>query len=819
MGGGAASTEPRTPDGVLDQGGATLDAVGPGSVLGGRYTLGTRLDDAPDRSTWQAQDTTLDRRVRLLVVAPEHPAAEDVLDAARRAAAVDDPRLVRVLDVGHDPAGRYVVTEWLDGSDLARLVATGPLVAEEARALVGEACLALETARRRGLHHLRLRPALVHRLDDGSVKVEGLVTEAALDQVEVADGDEASRLDAHGLVALAYAALTGLWPRDDDPDLPEAPRLQGVTAPPSQLVAGVPADLDALCAQSLAGEGGPATPGDLARQIAPWGDERHSPRTRGAFPHALPPVRLAPGTPGSPGSPLRPRSGRAATTAPIPTTSSDVAITAPTTAPTPTTAPITAPTPTTAPTTEPTPITAPTPTTASSPTPTTAPHPVVPPAARAGEDPPTEVAEPVRPSGARPAGPGRGSRATEPTVQLPIPAAGASPAASPASRPTVQHGPDDRTEHSAQPAQQGAERTEQPTERTEHPAERTVQLPVPPAVANPAGPTRGRTPEEPAAHTGPVPGERTAEQPAAYSAEPAARRPAEPSAGPSAAPPATTGHPARPSAGRPATPTGGPTAAPSSRPSQPAPRPTPARPQPQAPANGRSLPAELLGIAQGGGARSVQAPTVARPPRRQTRMAIALVVGLLAVFSFLAWKGLSGLGGNPFGQSQATPPASATAPPTSASPTTSPTASGETTTVEIRGASGFDPDGDGKENDGNADQAVDGDPDTSWASETYRSDNFGGLKPGVGLRVDLGSSQEVHRVQVELGGSGATVQLREVDGDDVSSRVLARQADASGTVTLEPSSPVDTDEIVLWFTRAAPTDGGFRVEVAEVSVS
>jgi hypothetical protein len=77
----------------------------------------------------------------------------------------------------------------------------------------------------------------------------------------------------------------------------------------------------------------------------------------------------------------------------------------------------------------------------------------------------------------------------------------------------------------------------------------------------------------------------------------------------------------------------------------------------------------------------------------------------------------------------------------------------------------------------------------------------------------------VHRVQVELGGSGATVQLREVDGDDVSSRVLARQADASGTVTLEPSSPVDTDEIVLWFTRAAPTDGGFRVEVAEVSVS
>jgi hypothetical protein len=207
---------------------------------------------------------------------------------------------------------------------------------------------------------------------------------------------------------------------------------------------------------------------------------------------------------------------------------------------------------------------------------------------------------------------------------------------------------------------------------------------------------------------------------------------------------------------------------------------------------------------------------VARPPRRQTRTAIALVVGLLAVFSFLAWKGLSGLGANPFGQAQSrTPSASATAAPTSATPT----ASAQPTTVEIRGASGFDPNGDEKENDDNADQAVDGDPDTSWASETYRSEDFGGLKPGVGLRVDLGSRQEVHRVQVELGGSGATVQLREADGDDISSTVLARQADASGTVTLQPSSPVDTDEIVLWFTRAAPADGGFRVEVAEVSVS
>jgi hypothetical protein len=137
----------------------------------------------------------------------------------------------------------------------------------------------------------------------------------------------------------------------------------------------------------------------------------------------------------------------------------------------------------------------------------------------------------------------------------------------------------------------------------------------------------------------------------------------------------------------------------------------------------------------------------------------------------------------------------------------------------VQSASGFDPRGDGTENDDSADEAIDGDPDTSWVSDTYRTADFGGLKPGVGLRLDLGGPREVHQVKVRLGGSGATVQLREADGSDVSSTVLARKRDASGTVTLEPSSPVRADQLVVWFTRAAAGDGGYRVEVAEVSVS
>ncbi len=274
--------------------------MGPGSVLGGRYVLRRRLDDAVETSTWQAHDETLDRLVHLRVVAVDHPRGEAVLDAARRAAAVEDARLERVLDVGHDDEVTFVVSEWLAADSLEARLRGGPLTADAARTVVGEVALALEAARHRGLHHLRLSPRTVRVLDDGGVKVTDLATAAALDGVEVGTGagelssEEATELDTRDLVAVAYAALTATWPLPDRSDLPAAPLVSGKPAAPAQVVTGAPADLDTLCAQTFAGAGAPDSPGDLARQIAPWGRQRQVERATGTFPHLLPPTRRAP---------------------------------------------------------------------------------------------------------------------------------------------------------------------------------------------------------------------------------------------------------------------------------------------------------------------------------------------------------------------------------------------------------------------------------------------------------------------------------------------------------------------------------------------
>lgn len=265
-----------------------MEGIGADTVLGGRYSLGERLAHRGDElEYWSALDTTLGRDVAVTCLPSSGPYADAALDSARRAAGVDDARLVRILDVGIQDGVAWIIEEALSESEsLASLMAAGPLPPEEVRRLVGEAAYALDSARHRGLHHLRLTPHAVLRTREGGVKITGVAVAAAIDAVDDLPPAEASREDTRTLVALIYGGLTGHWPLEETDGLSPARRLADGSLPaPSELVAGVPGDLDALCRLSLrrleqqdeeqvgSGGDGPRTPGELARQIAPWSAE------------------------------------------------------------------------------------------------------------------------------------------------------------------------------------------------------------------------------------------------------------------------------------------------------------------------------------------------------------------------------------------------------------------------------------------------------------------------------------------------------------------------------------------------------------------
>ena len=249
-----------------------MRGVGPGTVLGGRYTVRRRLEQLHGTERWSADDTTLGRTVSMLCIAGDDHRTPALLDAARRAASVTHVVFVRILDVGGDDEVAYVVEEDLgEARTLAELVTDGGVPGDEVRRITGEVAAALESAGQRGMHHLDLKPDDVLRTSDGDVRLRGLETAAVRAGEDGAESDDAARRDAVGVVALTYAGLTGLWPLGaGGSGLAGAPRVPGGVAAPSEIAAGVPRDLDAICRLTLNDDQGPTSPGDFARQVAPW---------------------------------------------------------------------------------------------------------------------------------------------------------------------------------------------------------------------------------------------------------------------------------------------------------------------------------------------------------------------------------------------------------------------------------------------------------------------------------------------------------------------------------------------------------------------
>ncbi|MFF0725035.1 protein kinase family protein [Streptomyces sp. NPDC004134] len=227
-----------------------------GHKLADRYRLEecvTRLDGF---SSWRAVDEKLRRAVGVHVLAAGHDHAEAVLDAARAAALIGDPRFVQVLDAVEEDNVVYVVHEWLpDATELSTLLAGGaPMEPHEAYELVTQVSQALAAAHRKDLAHLRLTPSAVLRTGSGQWRIRGLSVHAALHGTEA---DDPQRTDTEAVGALLYAALTGRWPYEGDAyGLAGLPKHVGLIAP-EKVRAGVHRGLSELAMRALAA-GSPA---------------------------------------------------------------------------------------------------------------------------------------------------------------------------------------------------------------------------------------------------------------------------------------------------------------------------------------------------------------------------------------------------------------------------------------------------------------------------------------------------------------------------------------------------------------------------------
>ncbi|MFD4256969.1 protein kinase family protein [Streptomyces sp. NPDC058534] len=143
--------------------------------------------------------------------------------------------------------------------------------------------------------------------------------------------------------------------------------------------------------------------------------------------------------------------------------------------------------------------------------------------------------------------------------------------------------------------------------------------------------------------------------------------------------------------------------------------------------------------------------------------------------------------------------------------------------VAISGARDFDPLGDGSEKPSDVGNVYDGAPDTYWQTDYYRSADFGRLKSGLGVVLDLGKVKQVGKVTVSFVGS-TSVELRTAGTDTTEPQSLdgyTKSAEGTGTtVTLKPGEPLQARYLLVWLTQLPPTDdGNFRGRVVDVKVT
>jgi serine/threonine protein kinase len=193
-----------------------------------------------------------------------------------------------------------------------------------------------------------------------------------------------------------------------------------------------------------------------------------------------------------------------------------------------------------------------------------------------------------------------------------------------------------------------------------------------------------------------------------------------------------------------------------------------------------------------------------------TLVVVALVAALVVVGASLNGSGLISLPGT-----HQTPAR------TSPKSTSAPAA-----TLPIVGAQAYDPFGSPpEENDSHASRAIDHDPQTSWETESYkRSPNLGGLKPGVGMVLDVGSPKQARQLDLQLVNGGSNLEVYGSDSvpsnfEGWTGHQLAIQPDAPQNATIDFNGEASYRYYLVWFTRLPPVPGGdFQDGIAEATL-
>lgn len=262
-----------------------------GRLLDGRYQVGSLVARGGMATVYLAIDTRLDRRVALKVMHADLARDQDFVNRfigeAKAVARLSHPNIVSVYDQGSDGYYLYLAMEYLPGRTLRDLLdERGWFEPREALHIMVPLLSGLAAAHAAGIIHRDVKPENVLIAPDGHLKVvdfglaraltvssqtrTGLIigTVAYLAPEQVSGTGIDTRTDVYAAGIVLFELLTGAKPHTGDTPLAVAYKhVNEQVPPPSQMVAGIPPEIDRLVAMATSRDprGRPADAGQFLR--------------------------------------------------------------------------------------------------------------------------------------------------------------------------------------------------------------------------------------------------------------------------------------------------------------------------------------------------------------------------------------------------------------------------------------------------------------------------------------------------------------------------------------------------------------------------
>ena len=165
----------------------------------GPYLIIDSIGQGGMGQVFKAQHGTMGRVVAIKVLPRDKSTPEAIANFTREIralASLDHPKLVAALDAGQDGNVHYLVTEYVPGMDLRKLVRQdGPLGVQAAASIILQVAEGLEYAHAQGIVHRDVTPGNVLVAPDGEAKLSDLGLSGPLDS-----GDSQSD-PRHGKIA------------------------------------------------------------------------------------------------------------------------------------------------------------------------------------------------------------------------------------------------------------------------------------------------------------------------------------------------------------------------------------------------------------------------------------------------------------------------------------------------------------------------------------------------------------------------------------------------------------------------------------------